>query len=186
MTPQPGSGLVYEGQLSLSLDSVPDVPHVAMLTAINDGNELLLKNVMSMDEKLESDEDDEVIHELRRQDLKIRLILELLSMLLVQNKMMPEPAQVKFSSEVFSVPLDISALADKGGEVLKEGEVYKLSLYIDPSLPRPLILFVSAIAGAPPGWQDFKFLQMKQSVQDILEKFIFRQHRRIVAQTRKH
>lgn len=185
MTAQPGSGLVFEGQLSLTLEPVAVVPDITLLSAINDGNELLLKNVMSMEEKqpLESDEDDAVLHELRRQDLKIRLVLELLSMLLVQNKLMPEPVLVRFSSEVFSVELDS---VFKNGNTPAEGELYKLSLYVDPSLPRPLILYVSATAGTQSGWQDFTLLQMKQTLQDILEKFIFRQHRRIVAQARKH
>jgi hypothetical protein len=186
MTALPGSGLVYEGQLSLLMEPIAALPDLTLLTAINEGNELLLKNVMSMDEKLESDEDDVVMHELRRQDLKIRLVLELLSMLLVQNKMMPEPVLVRFSSEIFSIPLDSSAMPANGGKPLRDGDLYKLSLYVDPGLPRPLILYVAAITGAEAGWQDLQLLQLKQSLQDILEKFIFRQHRRIVAQTRKH
>lgn len=187
MTPQPGTGLVYEGHLSLQMEPVAAVPEASLLTSINEGNELLLKNVMSMEEKqLESDDDDAVIHELRRQDLKIRLVLELVSMLLVQNKLMPEPGLVRFSSEIFSLPLTSVALSASGGKTVAEDDIYKISLYIDPSLPRPLILYVAATPGAQQGWQDFKFLQLKQSLQDILEKFIFRQHRRIVAQTRKH
>lgn len=185
MTALPGSGLVYEGQLALLVEPIAAVPAPALLTAINDGNEILLKNVMSLDEKIESDEDDVVLHELKRQDLKIRLVLELLSMLLVQNKMMPEPGHVRFSSDTFSVPLDSQVLPADASPELPEGKLYKLSLYVDPGLPRPLILYAEATSGAEAGWQDFSLLQIRQSLQDVLEKFIFRQHRRIVAQTRK-
>lgn len=185
-----GSGMVYEGVLSLLLGPVAMLPPPNLLSTINEANEVLLDNVLMLDEKKhEHDEHDEVLQELKRQDLKMKLILELLSMLLVQNQLLPAAGMVRFSGELLSVPA-------AGRTEFPVNSWVQLSLYIDPALPKPLTLFgtvlgnteiFNAAGGGEPAeaWQQYQLQGLSQAVQDKLEKLIFRQHRKTVAQSRR-
>ena len=191
MNMQTGTGMMYEGILSLMLGPVAMLPPPNLLSTINEANEVLLDNVLMLDEKKhEYDEHDEVMQELKRQDLKMKLILELLSMLLVQNQLLPAAGMVRFSGELLSVPA-------AGRTEFPVNSWVQLSLYIDPALPKPLTLFgtfsgntevfnASGGADAPSEvWQQYQLQGLSQAVQDKLEKLIFRQHRKTVAQSRR-
>lgn len=191
MNMQSGTGMMYEGILSLMLGPVAMLPPPNLLSTINESNEVLLDNVLLLDDKKhDHDEHDEVMQELKRQDLKMKLILELLSMLLVQNQLLPAAGMVRFSGEFLSVPA-------AGRTEFPVNSWVQLSLYIDPALPKPLTLFATAIgnfeelpttgdadAGAEV-WQQYQLQGLSQPVQDKLEKLIFRQHRKTVAQSKR-
>lgn len=191
MSSATGTGMVYEGVLSLMVGPVATLPPANLLAVVNEANELLLDNVLILDEKKhEVDEHDEVMQELKRQDLKMRLILELLSMLLVQNQLLPAAGMVRFSSDSISVPA-------AGRTEFPLNSWVQLSLYIDPAMPKPLTLYATV---APPTqtfhpaadgeasleiWQQYQLHGLNQSVQDKLEKIIFRHHRKTVAQAKR-
>ena len=65
--------------------------------------------------------------------------------------------------------------------MLPAGTLHEIALYIDTRMPRPVRLYGIATEGAEAGWQDFTLAGMSQGLQDTLDKFIFRQHRRLVA-----
>ncbi|MES2604742.1 MAG: PilZ domain-containing protein [Pseudomonadota bacterium] len=191
MNMQTGTGMMYEGILSLMLGPVAMLPPPNLLSTINESNEVLLDNVLLLDEKKhDHDESDEVMQELKRQDLKMKLILELLSMLLVQNQLLPAAGMVRFSGETVSVPA-------AGRTEFPKSSWVQLSLYIDPALPKPLTLFATAMGnteefnasgntdGGPEIWQQYQLQGLSQPVQDKLEKLIFRQHRKTVAQSKR-
>ncbi|HTQ98560.1 MAG TPA: PilZ domain-containing protein [Candidatus Acidoferrum sp.] len=183
MTLAAGSGMVYEGSLPLLLEPVAALPPPSQLTLVNESNELLLTNVLMMDDKHEQGgEYDELLQEIKRQDIKLRLVMDLLGMLLMQHNLLPQPSAVRFSGEQLSLP-------DGRHPEIVDGGFAKCSLYLDASVPKPLVLFAQAngqetVSGEE--WRLFAFTGTGQAVQDLLEKFIFRQHRRTVAQQRRH
>lgn len=180
-----GAGMTYEGNLSLKLAAVAGLPSANQLVAINEANEVLLNNLLLLDEKFENDDHDEVMQELRRQDMKIRMIMDLLGTLLLQNQLLPPVQLVRFTGEALSVPAAPLSFA--------AGCMVQCSLYIDPALPKPLMLFAE-VAGqhaeqdaqdAPQDWMDFSFVGLNRPVQDNIEKLIFRHHRKAVALQRR-
>lgn len=181
-----GNALVYDGTLSLKVISLPALPNVQMLTAFNDANEVLLHNVLMQDETHEHDDHDEVMVELRRQDTKLRLIAELLGMLLMQQQLVPPQIRVRFSGEELAAPAsDLPTLA--------VGSWVRCELYVDPATPKPLVLHaeVSGIQsshvadGIDESWLYCRLQGLSSNVQDCIEKLVFRQHRRSVAQQRR-
>ncbi len=190
MTMRAGTGMIYEGMLSLTLEAVAAIPSANQLVTINEANEVLLNNLLMLDEKFDNDDDDEIIQELRRQDMKLRLIMDLLSTLLLQNQLLPAASLVRFSGEELSVPAaDLNHAA---------GSKLKCSLFIDPAVPKPLVLFAQVQgqhaedaasddlqATGTASWMDFTFVGLTRSLQDHIEKLIFRHHRKAVALQRR-
>jgi len=187
MSLRAGAGMMYEGMLSLQLLPVAGLPSPNQLVVINEANDVLLNNLMLLEEKHEIDDHDEIMQELRRQDTKIRMLMELLSMLLLQNQLLPAASLVRFSGTELSVPA--------AGLTHPAGSKVQCSLYIDTALPKPLVLFAESqgkhleASGdgetATTPWLDFTLTGLSLPVQDNMEKLIFRHHRKIVALQRR-
>ena len=152
---------------------------------INEANDVLLNNLMLLEEKHETDDHDEIMQELRRQDTRIRMLMDLLCMLLLQNQLLPAAGLVRFSGAELSVPA--------AGLDHPAGSKVQCSLYIDPALPKPLVLFAEsqgqrnevASDNQTSTWLDFTLAGLSLPVQDNIEKLIFRHHRKIVALQRR-
>lgn len=181
-----GNALVYDGTLSLKVTPVAALPNVQLLTAFNEANEVLLHNVLIQDEKHEYDDHDEVMIELKRHDTKLRLIMELLGMLLMQQQLLPPQLRVRFSGEELAVPTADMPALDAGSWV-------RCELYVDPATPKPLILHAEVagiqtsevVDGIAESWLYCHLHGLSSNVQDCIEKLVFRQHRRSVAQQRR-
>lgn len=175
MSPQ-GEGLTYHGELPCSVAPLAEPLSAAALQRLDAANELLLKALPGMDERHDLDESDAVAQELKRQDLKLNLILDLLCTLLQQQQLRPAPVELRLSADSLMVcnaaPLAI-------------GTHCQVALYLDPRLPRPLQLAATVDQAATPGWVNLRLFGMGQAVQDNLDKFIFRHHRRQVAAQQK-
>jgi hypothetical protein len=170
------SGVVYAGSLPLGVMLMSGAPHEHELLRANEGNELLLRSVSALEEKIDTDENDEIAQELRRQDMKLNLILDLLGTLLLQQQMIPEPRELQLSA---------AGLRTGVSPVPAPGQHCRLQLYIDPAIPKPLTLFGQCHASPQGGTTDITFTGLSQTVTDHLDKFIFRHHRRRIAQARK-
>ncbi len=167
-------GLIFEGMLPVSFQPVDNFPEEDQLAIINEGNEYFLKTSLILHESIEIDEHNEVSLELRRQDLKINLLLNMLGELLVQQKSLPPATMLKLTAkglECVSIPVANNA------EVKVE-----IDLYITPSIPKALKLYGEVSASEDGSRTTIRFVGVNQAVQDGLEKIIFRHHRRTVAQ----
>ncbi|HWK54170.1 MAG TPA: PilZ domain-containing protein [Hyphomicrobiales bacterium] len=169
-------GLTYHGELPCTLAPLVEPLSAAALQRLDEANELLLKALLGMDEKHDLDESDAVAQELKRQDLKLNLILDLLSTLLQQQQLRPAPVELRFSTDNLSLREDVSLAPESPCLV---------SLYLDPRLPRPLQLAGVASEPPAPGWTRVHLKGLGQAVADNLDKFIFRHHRRQVAAQQK-
>jgi hypothetical protein len=166
-------GLEFNGRLPLSVDKIVQIPSASELVLINTGNEQLLKTVMLLEEKVDADEDDEILQELKKQDMKITLLLDMLSTLIIQSNAIP-PAQDITLTDSW-VRIAISTIAGYNGLAC-------IKIYINAAIPRPLELFGSCETDN----QDLQinFQGMSPNLIDSLDKYIFRFHRRMVANSR--
>lgn len=169
------TGIRYHGRLPLLVETLDTLPAEFEQLRISESNELLLKAVSVLEDKPEHDETDPVHQELKRQDLKITLLLDMLGSLLVQNCLLPQPQEVELTTDTLQL---------RSGEPVASGQLCRISLYIDGAVPKPLVLFAHS-QPAQPDYVSFVFTALAQNVRDNLDKFIFRYHRRLVAQNRK-
>jgi hypothetical protein len=155
------------------------VPAQSDAFARQQANEDVLRAILSLDEIHRNElheQDPALAQELVRLESKVDLVLELVGQLLVRQLVMPEAAALR----VFAgrVEWETAAAPETGKPVLIE-------LFICNRIPRPLWLPATMMASPKPGWVAARFGDLGESVQDQLEKLIFRHHRRRVAVTRR-
>lgn len=170
------SAVVYSGNLPLGLTLMSSAPHEHELLRANEANELLLRSVSALEEKIDTDENDEIAQELRRQDMKLNLILDLLGALLLQQQVIPESRELQLSA---------AGLRTQVSPMPASTQHCRIQLYVEPAIPKPLTLFGQCHASSQAGMTDITFIGLSQTVTDHLDKFIFRHHRRRIAQARK-
>lgn len=165
-------GLLFQGKLPVSLqliDALPDEDHLAI---INHENENFLKISLILDETVEIDEHDEIRVELRRQDLKINLLMDMVGELLSQRKGMPKFVPVKLTSSGIELQTP--------GE-FKTSDKLEVEIYITPATPRALKFYGEAVLNEEDNTILIRFSGVSLQVKDWLEKIIFRYHRRAIA-----
>ena len=172
--------LVYEANLALTWrpyaeDRDPD------LEALNLGNEQTLRLLAAVEEFYpEAGEDHSPNHELARLETKLNLVLELLSELLASQHPQPPGRQVRLNAHAVSWQLLGEAAPDPGQRLLVEA-------YLSPEVPRPLRLLGRVLddtGEASPALVTAALEPPSEQVIDLLEKFIFRHHRRAIAHSR--
>jgi hypothetical protein len=175
-----GDGLIFEDALpaAWSPGALPDEPALARLNA---DNQQLLTADVSLDEvrvhEALKDESPALVHELQRLDYKLNILLRLTAELARHQNGLPESRRVRFSSQ---------GLVWTGDDAPASGTTGVLLLYVNPSLPHPLRLPARASDAshnaARAAW--LQFTGLSESVVELIEKMIFRRHRRLVAGAR--
>jgi hypothetical protein len=124
------------------------------------------------------DADPAVMHELRRIDVKLTLVMELLLDL--------RTAAHGGLADRIEVELDFRGLGwATRGSILSRGTRGMAELFVHPQVPRPLRLFGTIIESDPgTGRVRLHFDPLSEAEADQLERLIFRAHRRLVAGTR--
>lgn len=169
-------GLVYKGCLPLSIELLADAPAPHELLRANEGNELLLRSMSALEEKIDTEENDTIAQELRRQDMKLNLILDLMGSLLQQYQVIPHARELQLTAS--SVRIGIAPNPGPARHC-------RIQLYLEPAIPKALVLYGQCQAALEPGISEVVFSGLSQTVTDHLDKFIFRHHRRQIAQARK-
>jgi hypothetical protein len=179
MTATLESGLEFRGCLPLAVRLLAALPDERELQQISHGNEQVLRSVLMLEEKPDLDDSDPLQQELRRQDQKLNLVLDLLGVLLVRFNAVPKPRELRLTDTTL-------VYADTAVEEGQDGQVpaavsgcCEVQLYIEPTLPRPLRLF--GIASSKDGSTTVQFQGLGRGLIDQLDKYIFRYHRRLVA-----
>lgn len=169
-----GAGLVLEDRLPLHW-RVAEAPDA--LSPLQLSNEETLRVILSLDEHHveASDENPEFAHEVQRLETKINLILELVSQVLARQLQLPEALPVRLSAHEIEWEAAVAPAA--GSSVL-------LEIYACPRYPRPLFL-PATVKDSSGGRVRAVFDDLGAPVQDLIEKLIFRHHRRQIAATRR-
>ncbi|HWR88595.1 MAG TPA: PilZ domain-containing protein [Acidiferrobacterales bacterium] len=169
-----GTGLVLEDRLPLHW-RVSETPGAASHLQLS--NEETLRVILSLDEHHveASDENPEFAHEVQRLETKINLILELVSQVLARQLQLPEALPVRLSAH--EIEWETAGALPTGSSVL-------LEIYVCTRYPRPLFL-PATVQGFTGGRARAVFGDLGDVVQDLIEKLIFRHHRRQIAATRR-
>lgn len=174
-----GRGVVYETRIPLTWKPLKVLPEPSQLLSLNDHNETVLRTVLSLEEigSEHSEEGGGSNQELVRIEAKVNLVLNLVGQLLATQSTIP--------AKVAAV-LSATSLEWSGGKLPADGQPLLLEIYLHPSYPRPLRLVGTTQSGSDPEGMTCRvtFQGLSEPVQDVLEKLIFRHHRRAIAQAR--
>ena len=169
-------GLVMTGNYSFAVEKIQDVPTSTEMLSIDKENEKLLRTSAVWQDPVEVEEldHDHVSLELRRQDLKISMLLDLVGELLIRQSELPplESIQltatgIEFSNEIYS---------------FSRGDKAKAILFLLPAFPRALQFYGDITSSERKGFSVLNLRGTSVAVQDQIEKIIFTQHRRSIAQ----
>lgn len=179
--PTADDGLTYSDNIALAwrpIDHELDKTHLAM---VNASNESFLRAVSVIGEaasQKDQQENSTGIHqEIARLDLKLNLLLDLVSSLVYHELDIPGTRAVSVSEN--GVQWE--------GSVPEPGSRVFLELYIQRGLPKPLCCYgevISSDAEYAQGKARVRFVGLSGAAHDWLGKLIFRHHRREVAYRR--
>lgn len=154
---------------------LPDETNLARLNADN-------QQLLSADSTLHEvrvpdalkDESPALMHELQRLDYKLNVLLRLTAELAMRQSCLPRACPVRFSARGFLW------LGDDAPDI---GSTGLLMLYVNPSLPQPLVIpsIVGAASHSDTHPTRLQFTGLNDPVVDLIEKMIFRHHRRSIA-----
>lgn len=177
-----GDGLIFEESLPIAFATGPALSP-GSLTRLNADNHQLLAAEASLDDmrihEALKDESQALLHELQRLEFKLNVLLRLTADLARRNNSLPAARWVRFSA---------TGLEWSGADAPAVGSSGVLDLYINPTLPQPLKLPVSVVGDVKnPLHGDaaqMQFTGLSAPVVDLIEKLIFRHHRRLIAGSR--
>ena len=175
-----GDGLIFEGTLPLTWTPGPLVDDAGLARLNADNHQLLIADSSLNEVKIQDvlkDESAALVHELQRLDFKLNILLRLTADLARRQGGLPKARPVRFSSH------GLEWLGDGAPEPSSTG---LLMLYVNPSLPEPLKLpaLTGTASHTQGGTTRLQFTGLSESVVDLIEKMIFRHHRRLVAVSR--
>lgn len=176
-----GDGLILEEMLPLAW--VPGPPATGLVLArLNADNHQLLGAESSLDEVRVSEalkeESPALVHELQRLEYKLNILLRLTAELAKRSAALPPPQRARLSAR---------GLEWFGAAAPAIGAAGLVHIYINPALPQPLkipAVIRSERTDAGERIAQLSFHDLSDSVIDLLEKLVFRHHRRLVAVAR--
>lgn len=194
-------GLIYEADIPFSWRVISRMPVACEYLKFYESNRQVLQLLLKESAVHEPDAiPDPVAREMNRLDSKLDLLISLVGTLLSKEAETPEIRKVWLGSEGFQVLLDSSSDEDpllSGLPVIPASEyvhgstasdcLVRVDMFLDALLPQPLRFYARVEVVQKAGTGSLvaaTFLNMDQDLQDLLEKFIFQQHRRNVASAR--
>jgi hypothetical protein len=176
-----GDGLIYEELLPVAWTPGP-LAEGLLLARLNADNHQLLGAESSLDEvrvhEALKDESPALLHELQRLEYKVNILLRLTAELAVRSSGLPPADRVRLTSH---------ALEWFGAQTPAVGATGLLAVYINPALPQPLKIPCVAAGErsvAEMRVAQLRFMGLSDAVVEMLDKLIFRHHRRLVAGAR--
>ena len=177
-----GDGLVLAQSLPLTWKpgALPEGPALARL---NSEDHQLLGAEASLEEarvhEALKDESPALVHELQRLEFKLNLLLRLTSEIAMQHNALPPLSAVRLAAR---------GLEWLGPDAPVVGSTGVLELFINPALPQALKLPCRVLSEQPNGegrTVQLRFEGLGEPVIELIDKLIFRHHRRLVAGSRQ-
>jgi hypothetical protein len=169
--------LAYEEVLPVNWAPLSGTMDAAVAAGFSERNVRLLQALAAIEDHGVSDKPDDSGPDLTRLDFKINLLLDLVGQLLVANRPRPLPVAIRFNAQgaVWHAP---APLPPTGGQGMVE-------IHLRDFLAEPLRLMGTLTAVSAEGEVEARFAPVGESVADLLERLIFRHHRRQVAGIRQ-
>jgi hypothetical protein len=176
-----GDGLIFEESLPVAWTPGPRAEGL-LLARLNADNHQLLGAESSLDEvrvhEALKDESPALLHELQRLEYKVNILLRLTAELAVRSSGLPLPERIRMTS---------GALEWFAANIPPVGATGLLAVYINPALPQP-VKIPCVVAGQrivdEARAAQLRFMGLSDAVVEMLDKLIFRHHRRLVAGAR--
>ena len=172
------TGVHFQAKLPVAWEPLP--PDAAGQVSGNLANEELLGSLLVLDEAIADPEEDAQQEHWRRVEAKLDLMLSLLGEMLAGQQGLPAARPMCLGGEV----LCIDGISDQ--PLPAAGDWLRLQLYLMPSIPRPLVVAAEVLSTETPNRLLLRLTGLSETTQDLLERFVFRQHRRTIAQARSH
>ncbi|MBI3775647.1 MAG: PilZ domain-containing protein [Gammaproteobacteria bacterium] len=177
----PPVGPVLSGEFPLRWEHVSPLQLEQERNRANDSNEITLRNYYLLDERIQepSDDRDESAPELVRIEQRLNLVIELLGQVLAHSLDLPAAVSCILSRASFEW---------SSYDVPTVGECVRLTLYLHPHYPKPLVLFgqvTHVVRSETTSRATAQLAQLSDAVGDWLDRLIFRAHRRRIALTRR-
>lgn len=182
MTDSLGEGLICETYLSLRWHarSVAELPMADARQSEANAEFLRILAVLEERRSEHAEDSTEPVHEFRRLESKLDLVLGMVGKILARQLDLPAPVPVR---------LGAASIEWQGSPAPALGEPVCIELYLLPDHPCPLFLdgVVESVRTAPEGssWVRVRFDPLSEAVRDGLERIIFRHHRRFIAKSRR-
>lgn len=177
------SGLAYEDEAPLGWKSIANYPYGPELQKLNARNAQLLSADASLEEHRRIDPKDEsqpFYQELQRLEFKLDIVLHLMGDLLEQRQALPSRRKFRIHAQGLEWIDTEAKLAVRDRGIL--------CLYLNKTLPYPLELPCEVVAVLPATEEGLpvrtEFRSLTAHVGELIEKLIFRHHRRKVAEAR--
>jgi hypothetical protein len=176
-----GDGLVYEELLPVAWTSAPLLEGLP-LARLNVDNQQLLAAEASLDDvrvnEALKDESPALLNELQRLEFKINILLRLTAEIAVRGNALPPAERVKLTSHALEWYGERAPATEGSG---------MLTLYVNPALPQGIKIPCKAerrvMVDKAPATQ-LRFVGLSEPVVHLLDKLIFRHHRRLIAGAR--
>ncbi len=174
------TGVHFQAELPIAWEPLPGPPSEVERLSESQANEELLGNLLVLDEAVTEPEEDAQQEHWRRVEAKLDLMLSLLGEMLAGQRGLPVARPVCLGGEV----LCIDGISDQ--PLPAAGEWLRVQLYLVPSIPRPLMVDAEVLPTEAPNRLLLRLTGLPETTRDLLERFVFRQHRRAIAQARSH
>jgi len=182
---QLGDGVIYKDIVPLRWRNIDRAELAFSYLTMQDANEEVLRFITTLDE-FHVDNQDELGSssgsDLSRIEFKLNLLLDMVTQLVERETSMPEAVPITLGS---------TGIEWLSAAPPRKGVLVELSLFLHHKYPRPLVVIgeVSDVVSVEGSARQFSihltYETMSAVVQSGLEKLIFRQHRRSVAQVRR-
>lgn len=137
-------------------------------------NQLVLSLLDTVEESATRSPEHETSPEWLRVETKLNVIMLLLGQLLQARQPLPPAVDIRFTSDT---------LAWKTDQPLPPGSLLAVSVYPESSLPMPVEFLARIVAFEAP-WLEVDMHGLSEEQQAMWSRWIFRQHRRQIAQAR--
>ena len=179
--------LVYEQTLPLAWELFDLATEAAVFATFSRNNENLLKVLLGTDDIGKDHEEGgrETSHELQRIEAKVDLLLQWLGQWVATTQGIPPETAVSFSDAGIKVTLPQTGVVS----AIEVGHGVLFHVYLDKHYPQALHLPGEVYAVEQAANQSTivaTFTGLHPDTYDLIEKFIFREHRRKIAASKRN
>ena len=169
--------LAYEDVRPVNWAPLAGSVDAALAASFTERNVRLLQALAAIEDHGASDKPDEATPDLTRLDFKINLLLDLVGQLLVANRPQPAPVAIRFNAH--------GAVWQASAPLPQVGAHGIVEIHLRDFLAEPLRLVGSLAKVSAAGEATVRFAPVGEAVADLIERLIFRHHRRHVAGIRQ-
>ena len=179
-----GDALTYEDYLPLDLQQVSNFPDVLRFNGLNSEAEEVLHSILLLERQHvdpSDEESDRLSSELSYIDFKLNILLDLMVKVYAKQLNIPPDLHTYLSSTGLRCETTFST---------EVGNKIYTNIYLSRRFPRPVTFYGTVVKcdqqqGSDTSLIELEFEHLSQPVCDLLERFIFLKHRRMIASSRR-